>query len=203
MGSVRPPEAPEDGARRFTPGLPGPEAQASRLSPGPRRPPRLPPRRVPVLSVACCAPRPCWDRKPALTTAPSRHPVLPTSSRGPFPGSPEMFIRRCRGRFSKPGQGCSSPEYCLSHTRAHAPALPTFTLCTRSSTGAHVHTHACTAHIHTHTRQCTHVCTQMCVHHMPSHATHAHTQTHVCAHVYALHTFTRCTCSYTGAHTLP
>ncbi|KAM9090780.1 adenylosuccinate synthetase isozyme 1 isoform 3-T3 [Megaptera novaeangliae] len=93
VGNVRPPEAPEDGARRFTPGLPGPEAQASRLSPGPRRPPRLPPRGVPVLSVACCAPRPCWDRKPALTTAPSRHPVLPTSSRWPFTGSPEMFIR--------------------------------------------------------------------------------------------------------------
>lgn len=187
VGSVRPPEAPEDGARRFTPGLAGPEAQVSRLSPGPRRPPRPPPRGVPVLSVACCAPHPCWGRKPALTIALSRHPVLPTSSRWPFTGSPEILVRRGRGRFSKPGQACSRPEYCLSHTRAHAPALPTFTPCTRSSTSAHVHTHTgarmsahkrarttCTHTAHTHVRACTR-CTR----------------------------FTSCTCSYTGAHPLP
>lgn len=214
VGSVRPPEAPEDGARRFTPGLAGPEAQVSRLSLGPCRPPRPPPHGVPVLSVACCAPHPCWGRKPALTIAPSRHPVLPTSSRWPFTGSPEIFVRRGRGRFSKPGQGCSRPEYCLSHTRAHAPALPTFTLCTRSSTSAHVHTHACTTHTHTHTgarvsaHKCacttgthtrhtlihrhTRMCARVCAAHI-SHAARAHTQVHTRSH--------RSTCTHKHAHT--
>lgn len=152
VGSVRPPEAPEDGARRFTPGLAGPEAQVSRLSPGPRRPPRPPPRGVPVLSVACCAPHPCWDRKPALTIAPSRHPVLPTSSRWPFTGSPEIFVRGAGDgpqSRDRDAAGQSTASHTHVHTRVHKR--------TRTYTCMH-HTRHTLTHRHTRSRRsiCTH-----------------------------------------------
>ena len=54
--------SPEDSVHQFTLRLPSPEAQASRLSPGPCSPPRGHPRERPS--------RPCWSPRPALTAAP-------------------------------------------------------------------------------------------------------------------------------------
>lgn len=117
--------SPEDSIRQFTLRLPSPEAQASRLSPGPCGPPRGHPRERPCRPSPAAPPRPCWSPRPALTAAPPGAKACP---RWPITGSPETF--------TAVGQG-----QCQSRDGSDADQNPA------SHTCVHTHTHQC-AHVH-------------------------------------------------------